>query len=401
MGAAGEVHAAHLGAGLQRAAGRKDLAQEVSQHGLQRGKFLREGKHRAALLQVALALHAVHQLRHQTLLQLLVERGKLGQRVGVGRRTRGLDREGEAPDLVACVLGQGLEALVEAADQIGLGHQHIHRGTHAQLGVQLVQPGAKLGGMFGALGCTLLQQVLDVDGQQHAIDGLARPGFFQQRQEVVPGTGVHVAVALLRGVAAGGVHQHRILGEPPIAVAGTAHALHRALGPLGRIAQQELQAGVHQRGGFARARRADEDVPGQLIQMLATAQPRARAAGLEPLHRVVEALRQHLGFFVTGRRSAAQAGQQGGVGLAALPRHPGQAGDPQTPQQRQHRQPHRQRLERACLANGDQRAQPPNNAGERQQTQRPHHQRAQQPLQKALHRASPSFGQAVAGGAVA
>ena len=103
--------------------------------------------------------------------------------------------------------------------------------------------------MLLAFGAALLQQVLHVDGEQHAVDGLARARFFQERQELIPGAGVNVAVGLLRRVAACGVYQHRILREPPFAIARAAHTLHRSLAAT--VLQQKLQPGMHQRCGFS------------------------------------------------------------------------------------------------------------------------------------------------------
>ena len=147
----------------------------VGQHALQRRKLLREGEDGALLQHITFGFQALDQLRHQALLQLLIQRGESRHRI-VRRRSarRCVLRKGEAPDLIAVILGQGLETFVEAANEVGLGHQHIHRRTHAQFGLQFVQTSAQLGGVLLALGGALLQQVLDVDGEQHTVDGLAR-----------------------------------------------------------------------------------------------------------------------------------------------------------------------------------------------------------------------------------
>ncbi len=141
--------------------------------------------------------------------------------------------------------------------------------------MQLLHPRAQLGGVLLALDRRLLQQVLDVDGEQHAVDRPARPRLAQQGEEAVPGAGVDRRVRFLRGVAAGGVDQHRLVGEPPVAVARAADAAHAGAAHL--LGQREVQAGVDQRRGLARAGRADEDVPGQLDRGMAAPLPLAAA----------------------------------------------------------------------------------------------------------------------------
>ena len=377
---AGEVHPAQTRRCLERAAARADLAQEVAQHRLQRRKLLREGEDRALAQHVALAFHAVDQLRQQALLQLLVQRAEGGQRVFACGR---VGREGETPDLVAVFLGQAFEALVEAADQVGLGDQHIHRRAHAQLGLQLVQARAQLACVLLALGRALLQQILDVDGEQHAVDRLARSRALEQGEEVVPGAGIDILVAFLCGVAARGVDQHRIGGEPPLAIARAAHAVHRGLAAA--FGEQKLQPGIHQRRGLARAGRTDEDVPGQLVELLAAAEPRAPLRSLQALHGVVETLRQHLRLLVAGRRPARQALQQDRVSAAPLPCGVDQAGDPCQPQQQKERDANPHGTQRRDRADGDQRPDPPDDCRQDQQAQRADHGRAQQPLEEAIH----------------
>ena len=73
------------------------------------------------------------------------------------------------------------------------------------------------------------------------------------------------AFGILRGVAARRVEQDRLVREPPVAVARAADAAQRLLAEL--LRQRKVQAGVHQHRGLARARRADDDVPRQLVEI--------------------------------------------------------------------------------------------------------------------------------------
>ena len=100
-------------------------------------------------------------------------------------------------------------------------------------------------------------------GRARRLGWLARPVFAQQGQEALPGVPVGRGVGILGGVAARRVDQHGFVGKPPVAVAGAADALDLVSAEL--IGEREAQAGVDQRGGLARAGRANEDVPRQLV----------------------------------------------------------------------------------------------------------------------------------------
>ena len=123
-------------------------------------------------------------------------------------------------------------------------------------------------------------------------------------------------MAVLGGVAAGGVDQHRFVGEPPIAVAGAADAAEGVFAVT--VSQGEVQAGVHQCGGFAGTGWADDDVPGQLVQRDA-AIGTVEFGFLEDRHAIGKALAQGLdflaGFF--GVRVDGRLGQFAGQALVA------------------------------------------------------------------------------------
>ena len=72
-----------------------------------------------------------------------------------------------------------------------------------------------------------------------------------------------VAVVGLGGVAAGGVEEDALVGEPPVAVARAADAAHARR----RCAHvREDEAGLLERRRLARAGRADDHVPGKLVE---------------------------------------------------------------------------------------------------------------------------------------
>ena len=204
-----------------------------------------------------------------------------------------LPRQRKAPDLVALRFVVVGKPGAEAFKQVGLGHHHVHREADAQLFMQLRQTLTQihrlLAGRLGRLG----EQVRNADGNDDAVDRLAAAILAQQVDKLQPFAGVLHLLALLRGIAPCRVQQHRLVGEPPVAVARAADAPQRGLTET--IRQRELQPGVYQRRGFTRTRRADNDVPRQLIEIL-----RAEALGpLGTLSRFAEVrFFQHLRGFI-------------------------------------------------------------------------------------------------------
>ncbi len=179
-----------------------------------------------------------------------------------------------------CVLVGVAEVVGEAGEQVALGDQQIDRKAHAKLLVQLLHALAHRARVLGPLGRAARQQVGHRHRHQHAVQRLARPAALQQAEKAGPGLAVAALVAVLRGVAARGVDQHRLVGEPPVAVARAADAAKLVLRRASRRAET-CSPELTQRGGLARAGRADDDVPRQLVQV-ALAQARRHAADRPP-----------------------------------------------------------------------------------------------------------------------
>ncbi|MNZ86820.1 hypothetical protein D3C78_1056570 [compost metagenome] len=253
-------------------------------------------------LGVVLQGPALGESRRHGLAQLLVEQVVFFEQARGKIRWRAVllgQWQGEAPDLVALLAAERGEVLVEAGQQVELGHQHVDREDDAELPVQLLQAFAQLVGVPRQFQRAAAQQVGDRDGEDDAVDGLPRAVLLQQAEKAVPLGAIDLLVAVLGAVAPGGIDQDRLVGEPPVALAGTADAFDGGLAEGAR--QGELQIRVEQRGGLARARCADEDVPGQLVQVLArqSLQRQAPAVVVEArmLERIdggIEALHQRL-----------------------------------------------------------------------------------------------------------
>ena len=197
------------------------------------------------------------------------------QRVKLRRkRSRGLPvhrllvRERDAPHLGATLLRQLVEVLGKAGDQIALGHHQIHRQLDVQLLIELDQPAARRFDLDLAAAVALEQQILCADREDDAIDRTTAPVLAQQREKLTPGRTVGRRIRILGGIAPGRVEEHRFVGEPPVAIAGAANALQRALAhPL---LQWKLQPRIEERRRLARAGGTDEHVPGQVVQAVAT-----------------------------------------------------------------------------------------------------------------------------------
>ncbi|MNE39091.1 hypothetical protein D3C80_1330210 [compost metagenome] len=219
--------------------------------------------------------------------------------------TRCLIGEGEPPDLLALRFIKAVEIGHKAIQQVGLGDQHINREMDPQLFMQLNQAFTQRAGLRGAGFATFAQQIGDADGHHHAVDRLTGTVFFQQADEAFPLVGVFLALAFLSGITTRGIKQHGVIGEPPVAVTGTAHTAQGRLAEA--IRQRKMQAGVDQRGGFTGTRRTDDHIPRQLVEILAAevghpavfAVPltRCEAGFLQQLRRFIKALGQLLILF--------------------------------------------------------------------------------------------------------
>ncbi len=245
--------------------------QEVHHRLAQRVELGREAEDQRAPRLVGLGLQPVQRIFRQAHHQRFELARHLGD--GILRAVLGLERR--APDDLAFLLAQVAEELAEPLQEVGLGKHHVDREGDLQLVVELDEAGADGVGVGVALGLAHGDEVVDAHREDDAVDRLARAAFAQEIEEGEPGAAVEVVVAvvlgagILRGVAAGGVDQHRVLGEPPVAVAGSADSLDHRLGAARH--QRELQAGVDECGRLPRAGRADDDVPGERIERVALA----------------------------------------------------------------------------------------------------------------------------------
>ena len=151
--------------------------------------------------------------------------------------------------------------------------------------------GVDIGNQF-RLGLTL--QFVDAHGNQHAVDGAPLAVFFQQANKALPGLGVGHTMAVLGGIAAGGINQHGLIRKPPVAVPGSTDTFHTATTEF--VFQRKIQSGIHQRSGFARTRRPDQNIPGQIVQIIVAVAALLAVTAFENVHRFLETGIQY-GYF--------------------------------------------------------------------------------------------------------
>ena len=242
--AAGEVEAAE---DRRRAGplGERGL-EEVGEAALDGRELERELVDLLLQLAVALERHALEAAG----VELLDQDVELGVEQLAGRALVGVEEDGRAPRLRALALLQIAEELGEAGDEIDLGEEHVDRQGLLERDLHLVDARADLGGRLLDLIVGRVEQLAHAHRDDHAVQRLLGAVLEQRLEERHP----LVVIVRLGGVAARGVEEDGLVGEPPVAVARAAHAAHAA---ALRIEVRELEAGVAQRGGLAGAGRAD------------------------------------------------------------------------------------------------------------------------------------------------
>src|SRR6185312_5798040 len=219
--------------------------------------------------------------------------------------------------------------------------------------------------MRDALATREPDDVRDADRHQRAVDRLARAEFLEQAKEALPARLVGRRVAVLSRVAAGGIEQDGLVGEPPVAIARAADTLHRVLDVFSR--QREVEPGILQRRRLARAGRPDQHVPGQLIEVTALAL--AAGALLEERERFLEALAQQrdlLAGLGSGRvLGLGQRLRHLVVGALLLDAREDVDEAPQEDNAHHHDEAHDLALERALVGDGDQRTDEPDDERQR------------------------------------
>src|SRR5262249_12040314 len=148
------------------------------------------------------------------------------------------------------------EGLDEAGEEVALGEEEVDGEDALEVGHHLVD--ALADPLTEGRRALLVEvdEVAHVHRDEQAVERTAGPVLRQHVEEAEP----LVAVVVLGGVAAGGVEDDGLVGEPPFAVPGTGDALHPAAagGEVG-----ELKTGLAEGSALAGSRRSDDQVPGK------------------------------------------------------------------------------------------------------------------------------------------
>ncbi len=169
-----------------------------------------------------------------------------------------------APDLAALLFIQVVEKLGEASNQVYLGEHQIDRQVRLELRIQFLHPRADGAGVGRTHAGRRARDLDGRDGNDDAVQWLAGPGSEQQVEEGRPPGPVGVGIVVLCRVAARGVDQHRLVGEPPLAVPRSAHATQ--MGVAGLLRDRKGQSGVQQGCRLSGSGGPDDHVPGLLVQ---------------------------------------------------------------------------------------------------------------------------------------
>ena len=251
LDAAGQVEAAEEER-LLVAAGGEDGVEVVGERLLERLELLGEDEQLVGELHVLLVLEEAHPLLVGAVHDLVEDAGEALEVPGLlgGTRVR------PAEELALLGRVELREELGEAEDAVGLGDQDEDREADLQ---HLLEVEQLLADVLG-LALLLVGRVLDQAGRRDHHDGAVDRAVLavlpQQLEEGRPLLLVGGAL-LLEGEAAGGVEDHRLVREPPVAVAGAAGAGE------GVGAHRELEPRVLERRALARLRLADQQVPGE------------------------------------------------------------------------------------------------------------------------------------------
>ena len=171
---------------------------------------------------------------------------------------------GPAHDLVLKLrVVEVVEEFAEAVEEVAFGDDDEDGEAHAEDALDLVELLGDLGGFFldGVGG--VLDEGIDGDDQEHAVDGAVGAVALEELEELVPFVG-GAGDDFLEHEASGGIEDDGLVGEPPVHVEGSAGALELVL-EAGREADVAVADGL----GFSGARLADEDVPGDAVEVFA------------------------------------------------------------------------------------------------------------------------------------
>src|SRR5262249_17514549 len=158
----------------------------------------REAEDQAAAVDIGLLVNALEQPLIEPFLQQVELFAEAGHRPF--RTLAVVEREGEAPDLLTLLLAEIVHELDEAGRHVRLREQDVDGEADAELVMQLADALLDRARMRLTLRLLHGDEIIEADGDERAVDRLARPRALQQLQESGPGGGVDRLLAVLGGV---------------------------------------------------------------------------------------------------------------------------------------------------------------------------------------------------------
>ena len=263
----GEVNAAQEERLGRPFAGHENRLQVTAQARPNGGQAVRQREHRVHLVGAAAVAALRHRITQQTEpplaqtlahgLQMLIDQ------LGPKRRVERLGIRPAHHLVLELRVGDVVEKFAEAGEQVALGDDDIDREPHVEHALNHVELLRDLAGLLQNFLGGIFDQILDGDGEEESVDRAVGPGFFQQGEELAPLAGL-AGADFLEHELARRVENDRVVREPPVHVDGAAHALQSVL-HSGRETDVAPADGL----GLARAGRSADDIPRELVEVLA------------------------------------------------------------------------------------------------------------------------------------
>ena len=251
LNATGQIETAQpdVGGGI----GAKDAIKQSNDTRSQVDQPRRQSQNRTASHGIAIGLQAIGHAIGERLHGFVIGIGEQ-RRIGAGgQRQRRTNWRATAFD------AQVLEKFGEARNQIGLGEDDIDRQFDAQRLAEFGKPGAQRHDMAIERLSRNNGDFIKADRKDYAVQRLQWPGLAQRCQKPRPGARVAARIAVLAGIAAGGIDQHGFVGKPPVAIPGAANAFD------GIGIADKVKPGFLDDRRLAGTGRPDDGIPGQII----------------------------------------------------------------------------------------------------------------------------------------
>ena len=158
-----------------------------------------------------------------------------------------------------------VEEFPEPDQQVTLGHQQVNREADIQRALNQIQLLGQMAGLVLDGLRRVTDEALDGEHKKEAVDRAMRTRAFEQTEELTPLGGL-TRPRLVENHRTRRIEDNRAIGEPPIHVDGATRTLQLILQP-----RREINARMTDGFGLAGAGFADDDIPWQLINVLAPA----------------------------------------------------------------------------------------------------------------------------------